>query len=242
MSGPEVDISVIIPTLDEVENLPSTLAGLQGPATEVIVVDGGSTDGTQALARDLGATVLPSRRGRAEQMNRGAKQARGDVLPFLHADTQLPGDWSEAVQTALSRDEVAVGAFRLRTDSRRPLVRFIAWTANIRSRFGRPYGDQALFVRRADFMGWGGYPTTELLEDVLFVRRARREGRVALTNSAVITSARRWEQAGVLRCWLTNKIVLFGAAIGVPLPWLARLYDRSSRQKELERATQDPTN
>ncbi|MBM3224935.1 MAG: glycosyltransferase, partial [Candidatus Tectomicrobia bacterium] len=142
-------ISVIVPTLNEQDHLAATLQSIALRAgDELIVVDGGSTDQTAAIARQFTPHVLQSPRGRAVQMNHGAQQAQGDILLFLHADTLLPAGGLDAVRRAVQAGATG-GAFRLIITPPTPALRLIAWGTNLRSRFGQlPYGDQALFMPR----------------------------------------------------------------------------------------------
>ncbi len=219
-------ISVIVPVLDEAATLAATLRPLVGvPDSELIVVDGGSQDGTVDVARQFTEHVFKGARGRANQMNFGALQAKGDVLLFLHGDTALPPSAVNMVRHALSDDTVAGGAFRLRIASPCRALKVIAWGANLRSRyFGLPYGDQALFVRRTIFDELGGFSPWPLMEDVDLVRRMKRAGHVVLLPGAVTTSARRWEREGVLWTTIRNSLLLIGFRLGLSPVWLAQWY------------------
>lgn len=219
-------VSVIIPTWNEQERLPAAVASTRFlPAAEVLVVDGGSRDETCAVAAAAGARVLVAPRGRASQMNAGARAAEGDVLLFLHADCQLPENAGAALRAALRDPGVGWGAFRHRIDSPRRLLRVIEAADNFRAEvLRRPYGDQAIFVRRSLFDQVGGFPEVPLLEDVLLARRLRRAGRFRAAAATVQTDSRRWERYGVLRVTAVNSLVLVGAGLGLPISWLARLY------------------
>lgn len=219
-------VSVIIPTWNEQQRLPVALASTRFlPAAEVLVVDGGSSDETCAVAAAAGARVLVAPRGRASQMNAGAQAADGGVLLFLHADCQLPENAGTALREALGDPMVGWGAFRHRIDSPRRLLRVVEAADNFRaSVLQRPYGDQAIFVRRNLFEQVGGFPEVPLLEDVLLVRRLRRAGQFRAAAATVLTDSRRWEQYGVLRVTAINSLVLVGAGLGLPISWLARLY------------------
>ncbi|MEW6325906.1 MAG: TIGR04283 family arsenosugar biosynthesis glycosyltransferase, partial [Nitrospirota bacterium] len=207
------------------------LAG--APDSELIIVDGGSRDGTVDIARRLTPHVITSERGRAAQMNAGAAEARGAILLFLHADTLLEPSALDAARRALN-DGAAGGAFRLRIASERPWLRVVAWGANVRSRYlGLPYGDQALFVRRDAFEAVGGFPAWPLMEDVEFIRRLWRKGRVALLNEAVLTSARRWEREGAVWTTVRNWLLLAGFWVGVSPGRLAQWY-RPIREEEVQ--------
>jgi rSAM/selenodomain-associated transferase 2 len=165
------------------------------------VVDGGSRDDTAAVvARLPGPRLLESARGRAVQMNHGARAAGGDTLLFLHADTRLPDGAARAIEQALAEPGVVGGRFDVRFDNERPLFRVIAWFMNTRSRAsGICTGDQAIFVRRADFEAIGGYPDIPLMEDIELSRRLKRRGTLCALRLCVTTSARKWEREGPLR-------------------------------------------
>ena len=226
MSVEKPFISIILPVLEESAALPATLHPLVGePAVELIVVDGDSHDATVDVARQFTDKVFKGARGRANQMNFGALQAKGDILLFLHGDTALPPSALEQVRRTMNDDTVAGGAFRLRIASPRHALKVVAWGANLRSRlFGLPYGDQALFVRRSAFNTIGGFSPWPLMEDVDLVRRLKRAGRVVLLPDAVVTSARRWEREGIVWTTARNSLLLLGFWLGVPPAWLANWY------------------
>ena len=168
---------------------------MRGRGHEVIVVDGGSSDGTAQLAAPLCDRVLKSEKGRARQMNAGAREATGDALLFLHADTRLPADADHVVIAALER--AAWGRFDVRIEGRHRLLAVVACAMNLRSRLtGIATGDQAIFVRREAFPG---FPELPLMEDIAFSKSMKRHGRPACLRERVVTSGRRWERAGVLR-------------------------------------------
>jgi rSAM/selenodomain-associated transferase 2 len=196
-------LSIIVPVLDEADNLERLLPHLSErcPDAEVIVVDGGSADATALVARAWpGARYLAGERGRARQMNAGARAARGDILLFLHADTLLPPDAAASIARALADPEVAGGRFDVRFANPHPAYRVIATFMNWRSRLtGIATGDQAIFVRREVFEALDGYPDIPLMEDVELCVRLKRRGRVRCLRSRVITSARKWEREGILR-------------------------------------------
>jgi rSAM/selenodomain-associated transferase 2 len=208
-------LSIIIPCLDEAERIGACLAALaplRGRGHEVIVVDGGSADATQAVARGLCDRLLSAPRGRALQMNAGARAATGDALLFLHADTRLPPDADHEVLAALRR--ARWGRFDVEIEGRHRLLKVVACAMNLRSRLtGIATGDQAIFVRREAF---AGFPEIALMEDIAFSTAMKRAGRPACLSSRVVTSGRRWESRGVLRTivlmWRLRLLYFLGAA------------------------------
>jgi rSAM/selenodomain-associated transferase 2 len=221
-----VTISVIVPALDEEHALDATIAAARQPGVlEIIVVDGGSRDGTVAMARARADRVLCSERGRANQMNAGAAGARGDVLLFLHADTRLPPDCHRAIMRALADEGVVGGRFDLRLDAPGLPYRVIESMISLRSRLtGVATGDQAIFARRSVFERLGGYPPLPLMEDIAFCRALKRAGRIACLRERVVTSARRWQQRGVARTVLLMWLLRLAYYAGVSPARLARAY------------------
>ena len=184
----------------------------------MIVVDGGSEDATRELAAGLCDRMVAAPRGRAVQMNAGAREATGDVLLFLHADTRLPSNADDLVQGFLW------GRFDVQIEGRHPLLPVVAWSMNLRSRLtGIATGDQAIFVRREAFPG---FPELPLMEDVAFSRAMKRHARPACLRERVTTSGRRWESRGVLRTVLLMWRIRFLYALGADPRSLARLYER----------------
>jgi rSAM/selenodomain-associated transferase 2 len=216
--------SVIIPALDEAATIARCLEAVGSAAPlEVIVVDGGSRDGTPELARAHGATVIAAPPGRAAQMNAGASAARGATLLFLHADTIVPSRYDQWIARALASARVVAGAFTLRIDGEGRGLRFIERGVAWRSRVLQlPYGDQALFLRADTFRAAGGFPPLPVLEDYELIRRLRRRGRIVVVPAAVLTSARRWRAGGVRRTTLRNLACLLAYHAGVAPERIAR--------------------
>jgi rSAM/selenodomain-associated transferase 2 len=226
-------LSVIVPALNEEAALGATLErAVAADRVELIVVDGGSTDGTTDVASRHGATVLRSAPGRAVQMNAGAAGAAGDLLLFLHADTLLPRGYAGEVRRLLADRGVAAGAFRLRIAGRRPALRLIEHAVNLRSRcLSLPYGDQALFMTRTALRAAGGFPPLPVMEDFALVRRLRSVGRIALARLAVETSARRWNRDGPWRTTLRNQLAIAAFLGGVRPARIARFLGRSPQNE-----------
>jgi len=221
-------LSIIIPTLNEAEGIVATLESLgelRRRGHEVIVVDGGSSDGTATLAAGLADRVLAAGAGRAGQMNAGARAAAGDVFLFLHADSRLPDAADRLVLEGLAPGGAAWGRFDVRIASAHPLLRVVETMMNLRSRLTRICtGDQGIFVRREAFDAVGGFPGQALMEDIAISARLRRLSAPLCLRERCLTSARRWESQGVLRtivlmCWLRLQY-----ALGVAPARLARCY------------------
>lgn len=221
-------ISIIIPTLNEEQNLGRLLDTLQAyQGLEIIVADGGSIDHTLDIARNHGVRVVSSPAGRGCQQNEGAEKSSTDILLFLHCDSRLPDSFPELVHAVLNQPGTAAGSFRLHIDAAGYAYRLIEWGANVRSRLlGLPYGDQALFVRKNTFAEAGGFPDQPLLEDLKLVCRLRRLGKIGIAPAPVTTSARRWQRLGVFRTTLVNQVILAGYLLGIKPEKLARLYNR----------------
>lgn len=196
-------LSIIIPTLNEAAVIVAALERLQPLRVrghEVIVVDGGSDDGTAELALPLSDRTLQAPRGRASQMNAGVRDAHGDVLLFLHADSRLPPNAERLILYGLSRTHLAWGRFDIVIEGKHPLLRVIAASMNLRSRLTAICtGDQGMFVYRDLFVGLGGYPAIDLMEDIALSKTLRRRSRPLCVRPAVTTSGRRWERRGVWR-------------------------------------------
>jgi rSAM/selenodomain-associated transferase 2 len=212
-------ISVVIPVFNEVHGLPDTLGALRRQAGdfETIVVDGGSTDGTtRLLSHYAWVRVLSATKGRASQMNAGARAASGDWLLFLHADTLLPDGALTMLDDWKDRRDIQAGGFRHRFTSDRLGLRLISWLDNWRCHRSRIiYGDQALFVRRRLFAALNGFSERAIMEDVEFCERLTRVTRPKLVCDPVITSSRKFEQMGVWRSFFRVAVILSRHELGL---------------------------
>lgn len=223
-------LSVVVPVLNEEALVPAMRAdwaalALQGH--ELLIVDGGSSDATLALARTAGLRVLQSPSGRALQMNAGAKQSHGDALLFLHADTRLPVDACKLVVNALQAGH-CWGRFDVRIEGASPMLRVVSAMMNLRSRStGVATGDQAMFMTREAYLAVGGFPEQPLMEDIEMSMRLLRHSHAfgpACLRAQVLTSGRRWETRGVWRTiWLMWQL-RFAYWRGASASALARRY------------------
>src|SRR3990172_3384158 len=220
-------LSIVMPVLDEAAAIEAALRQLspyRARGVELIVVDGGSSDGTLDPARPLADRVLTGARGRSLQMNAGAAAARGEVLLFLHADTRLPADADVLMLDGLKRSGRVWGRFDVCIDGG-GLLRAVAMMMNTRSRLtGIATGDQAMFVTRAAFDAVGGFPPIALMEDVALSAALKRRGRSLALRARVTTSARRWRTHGTLRTVLLMWRLRLGFFLGVDPEKLARQY------------------
>ena len=221
-------ISVVIPALNEEAALGRTLRRLQqlrADGHEVIVVDGGSDDGTVRVAGRVVDHVLVSTRGRARQMNVGASVAVGDVLWFVHADTLAPAGAADAILGGLGRSGRRWGRFDVRLSGHQRALRVVETLMNLRSRLsGIATGDQAIFVERELFRTIGGFADVPLMEDVALCRALAPSGRPLNLREAVVTSSRRWECSGIVATIVLMWGLRLGYALGVSPARLARFY------------------
>ncbi|MEO5702344.1 MAG: TIGR04283 family arsenosugar biosynthesis glycosyltransferase [Gammaproteobacteria bacterium] len=224
-------ISIIIPSWNEAEDIATTLSALQhlrDKSVEIIVADGGSRDPTVALAQPLVDLLIHTGRGRAQQMNAGAGRANGNILLFLHADTRLPEHAHQLVAEGLAKTGRGWGRFDVRLSGRHPLLRLVERMMNWRSRWsGIATGDQALFVRRDWFENVGGFPVLPLMEDIALSRKLKRMGMPLCLHERVTTSSRRWERNGILRTILLMWRLRLAYALGADPQRLADKYYKS---------------
>jgi rSAM/selenodomain-associated transferase 2/rSAM/selenodomain-associated transferase 1 len=220
-------ITVIIPTRNEADRIEERVAALSSVAHEVIVVDGCSDDDTAAVARAAGAHVICAAGSRAQLLNAGAWAASGDVLLFLHADTDVPSTFPGDIADVLLKPRTIAGAFRFAIADSAPKYRLVTSVTNLRARLLQlPYGDQGLFLTRSQFHELGGFADMPIMEDYELVLRLRKHGSVTLANAAASTSARRWKTLGLLRTMAINQRMLWHFHRGVPPAQLASLYAR----------------
>jgi rSAM/selenodomain-associated transferase 2 len=221
-------ISIIIPALNEAASIVEALQQLQtlrARGHEVIVVDGGSRDATAALARPLADLVLQVPRGRARQMNAGARAARGEVLLFLHSDTRLPEHADHLIRNGLRGDR-CWGRFDVVIQGKHRLLRVIAWSMNLRARLTSVCtGDQAMFVASALFRDAGGFPPIDLMEDIALSKILRRRHAPLVLRPPATTSGRRWEQRGVWRTMLLMWWLRLRYCLGASPSRLRRTYE-----------------
>jgi rSAM/selenodomain-associated transferase 2 len=231
-------VSIVIPALNERVVLPPTLAELQ-PARreghEVILVDGGSDDGTPEVAGGYVDLLVVEDRGRARQMNAGARQAGGDTLLFLHADTLLPWDSLQGMLREFPASGRCWGRFDVRLSGRRRAFRMIETMINLRVRWSAiATGDQAIFVRRGVFEEVGGYPEIAVMEDIALTRRLKRRSRPLCLRQRVTTSSRRWEERGVTRTILLMWWLRLAFVLGADPDHLAASYRESESGSDRE--------
>ena len=241
----ETKISIVIPALNEAATIATILANIHPlPNVEVIIVDGGSIDDTVKVSQELGIQVITSSKGRAHQMNVGAKAATGEILLFLHADTVLPLGFDRMVRSTLrgwgdgemgglgdwetGRLTVPIaGAFTLKIDDPMLSLRWIEWMVAWRSKWRQmPYGDQAIFLTAETFRSIGGFTEMPIMEDFELIKRLQPLGRIEILSAPVLTSARRWLQRGVWQTTFINQAIIIGYSIGISPTRLATWYRR----------------
>jgi len=239
-------LSIIIPAFDERDQLPATLALLAGlvPSPEILVVDGGSTDGTREwLKQQPSVRVIVAERGRGGQLNAGARAATGDTLLFLHADCLLPLAAPDLIKRALANHTIAGGCFWVRFAEQRRArsLALVARGINARTQFTRTAtGDQAIFVRRSVYEALRGFAAWPLFEDIDFVRRLKRQGRFAVIPAPVTISARRWLAHGVWRTTLLMYALRLAFYAGTSPATLKRWFTDVRPRRKQDRDTVTP--
>ncbi len=231
LETPNLKISIIIPVLNEANTIARVISTARNAENvEIIVADGGSSDGTVEIAQSLGVRVISTAARRATQMNAGAIAATGDILLFLHADTHLPPGYDSGARRALAQPSAVAGAYALKIDARSLCLRLVEIGVNWRSRFLQmPYGDQAIFLYSATFDKIGGFPDLPLLEDFELVRKLKKQGRIEIVPQPVLTSARRWHQLGIVKTTAINQIVIIAYLLGVSPDRLVFWYRRQKK-------------
>lgn len=223
-------ISVVVPVINETDGINQLIGHLgslrKGNDIEIIVADGEPQGRTLNAIQDDRVTRVLSRKGRGNQMNKGADAATGEILLFLHADTYLPSGAFEKIDAVMRTGRYAGGSFDLGIESGRIAFRIVEQAASLRSRITRiPYGDQAIFVRREIFQSMGGYMDFPIMEDFDLMQRLKRAGHpIIIISHKVRTSPRRWEKEGVFYCTVRNWTLVTLYMLGVSPEKLARFY------------------
>ncbi len=228
------ELSIIVPMLNELDTLPDLMAHLQQwqrLGCEVLLVDGGSDDGSADIAEAIGFKVIRSARGRALQMNAGAAAAKGSILLFLHADTRLPEDGLEHILGALKKHRW--GRFNVHISGEARMLRVVAFFINLRSRLTNiATGDQALFIEKTLFDKVHGFPAQPLMEDIELSKRLRYFERPACLSAKVITSGRRWIKCGIWRTIRLMWILRWAYWRGVPAEQLVKRYYKAENNEK----------
>lgn len=231
-----MSVSIIVPVLNEAPLLRSFLAHLRERATgaEIIVADGGSSDGTVELVRGSCDQLVVSERSRAIQMNTGARAAHGDTLWFVHVDAEVPPGCLEEIERIMDDPNVAGGFFRIRLPQDRVyrLTDSFAHYAGLLLQMR--CGDHGIFCRRTIFLDIGGFPEVPLMEDVEFFRRLRRHGRVIYSRKRLLVSPRRYEAIGRMRLTLAYGLIGTLYVLGIPLSKLGTIYERTCCKRHPE--------
>jgi len=223
-------ISIIVPVLNEAPIINQALSSIfdlpYDGEVEVIVVDGSPDGETLSVIEKSEVRKVLGKKGRAHQMNQGAINASGDILLFLHADTELPKNALNKISSVMRKGYFVGGAFDLGIKSERPIFRLIEIAASLRSRLtGAPYGDQAIFIRKDYFHSIGDFKEIPLMEDVELMRRIKKtRGKIYIIPDRVKTSPRRWEKEGVIYCTLRNWALITLYSMGIPAEKLLKFY------------------
>lgn len=220
------DVSVIIPTFNEAETIAETLAAVKklGGQIEIIVVDGGSSDDTVKIAQNCGVRVLESEKNRGLQLHVGAKSANADILWFLHADTAPSAETFRQLKTALETGEAVGGNFTICFDGSSAAAKFITWLYPHLRKIGLIYGDSAIFVRREIYEKAGGFKSLRLFEDLEFINRVKKHGKIVNLPARVVTSSRRFENRSFLLTFAKWSIFQGLYWLGVNPNFLAKRY------------------
>jgi rSAM/selenodomain-associated transferase 2 len=235
-----IKFSIIVPVFHEGEKINKLIGHLHHLDSEkdleIIVVDGSPEKDTLGTIHHNHVIKISSEKGRAKQMNIGASAAKGEILIFLHADTELPIQALKKINTLLERKEYVGGAFDLGIRSDKLIFKVIGVLASLRSRLNRiPFGDQAIFIRREYFNTMGGYKEIPLMEDVELMRRIKKSGdKIKIFYDRVMTSPRRWEKEGVIYCTLRNWTLQTLYFLGISPHTLANFYKSSQSGRRIE--------
>jgi len=223
-------ISIIVPVLNESEIINQFLADIKNICNdedcEIIVVDGDENRGTINNMNDANVITLVSKKGRSSQMNAGASIAKGQILLFVHADTSIPKDALNIIYGTLVGSKYVGGAFKLGFNTKNILLKFIAFTANIRTKITRiPYGDQAIFILKKYFDNIGGFKDIPLMEDIELIKRIKKlGGKICILEKEVITSPRRWYKNGIIFNTLRNHVLRILYSLGISAKTLEKIY------------------
>lgn len=232
-----INISIVIPVLGDTPALSAlldTLKSLDDPPLEIIVVDGADDPTLTDCCRHNSCIRLNTRAGRGHQLHSGALQASGNIIWFLHADAEPPADAIESIRRAVRAGAIG-GYFRFRfTGKAKWYKSLLSALINLRCRFGTPYGDQGLFIRKTDYLNVGGFPDAALFEEVPLVRAARSAGRFVQLDTPIGVSPRRWERDGWIRRSLGNRLLAAGYMLGLPPETLARYYRDAVHREQPE--------
>ena len=231
MDSSSIKVSLIIPVFNEALIIEDYLSRIPMRSDlEVIIVDGQSDDKTVALCEKMQLEFKPKivispLKGRANQLNFGASLAMGEILCFLHLDSQLPLDYFTQIEELLSRRQAIAGAFSLAIDAPQIPFRWLEKLVNWRSRFfSLPYGDQGLFLKKSVFKTMGGFAPMPIMEDYEFVQRLKKQGEIHISQASVLTSSRRWQKLGILKTTLINQGMILGYYLKIDPENLARWY------------------
>jgi len=219
------DISVIIPVYNEETTIGQLLRSLRYfKDLDIVIVDGGSTDKTASIAKDAGVRFIKAEKGRASQMNKGAKYAERPILMFLHADT-WPGAGSlRSIKEYIDKGFIG-GCLTQEIDSTGFIYKIIQASGNIRARFFKIfYGDQAIFVKKDIFLKIGCFDEVEFFEDILLSRKLKRVGKTCVLSEKIYTSKRRWEKQGIVKTTLINWLMRCGFLLQIPAAGLKKIY------------------